>query len=96
MTWKCGECGRFEEERSEVEAGDVTIDAVCHHCGMPLCSRESDEGWCQHWIDDDGRLLGAQDAIPPTCHCRTCLDRHHPSARTVRPPWDLRSRRSDR
>ncbi len=39
MSWECGECNAREDRHTR-------IDAVCHHCGKPLCRED------QIWIAD--------------------------------------------
>lgn len=86
MTWKCGDCGRLEERRAEgAERESVVVDAVCHHCGMPLCDWEGEGGACQHWLEDE--VLGASNGL--ACHCRACASRHHPRVVRARRPRDL-------
>jgi hypothetical protein len=64
VTWECAECNASEGR-------GVRIDAVCHHCGKPLCR--------------DDRLVIADVAFAPTAgemdqtavHCRLCGRQHH-------------------
>lgn len=32
MAWECSDCNAREDGQ-----GTVVVDAVCHHCGKPLC-----------------------------------------------------------
>lgn len=62
MSWECGVCRASEEEDG------VKIRAVCHHCGVPLCSAD------RLIIDDPA--FGGDDAE----HCEACAERFHPAA----------------
>lgn len=67
MTWECAECHATEDRDDK----QTRIDAVCHHCGKPLCR--------------DDRLLVPDRAFAPTpgevgaeaVHCRSCKRRYH-------------------
>lgn len=71
MTWKCIECQKAEGEK------DVVVDAVCHHCGMPLCRQH------QRVILDDcfSRATGPLDRS--AVHCGACHQHYHPRAELV-------------
>jgi hypothetical protein len=64
MAWECAECN----------TPDSKIDAVCHHCGKPLCR--------------DDRIVILDDAfagVPgqrgtAAVHCRKCRRRYHSGA----------------
>lgn len=62
MTWECAECHRAEGK-------GVRIDAVCHHCGKPLCR-------------DDRKLVPADSVFSEPAadavHCRSCKSEYHP------------------
>jgi thymidine kinase len=63
---ECGECtavhGRLVEGTNQV----ARVNAVCHHCGKPLCQVHrlllADEAFSR---DDSGYL-------PTACHCSEC------------------------
>ena len=65
MAWECAECNI--REGAPAEYGQVVIEAVCHHCGKPLCRQDR-----VHVVDDE---FGA-----PAFHCRECRQRHHSRA----------------
>jgi hypothetical protein len=66
MTWECSECHRPEGK-------GVRIDAVCHHCGKPLC------------LDD--RVLISDNVFSElgaeAVHCRSCKNEYHPREITL-------------
>ena len=63
---ECGECtavnGRWVEGTTQM----ARVDAVCHHCGKPLCHDH------QVFLADEAFSL-EKSADPPTaCHCSAC------------------------
>jgi len=62
--WECAECN----------APDKEIDALCHHCGKPLCRDD------RVIVIDDAfagmRGQRGQDAV----HCRACRRKYHNAA----------------
>jgi len=68
--WECGECGLVEGHRMEGTDEVVQIDAVCHHCGKPLCRED------QHFITDDAFSRKSPVDLPQACHCSACRRRH--------------------
>jgi len=60
MGWECGIC------RVPEVPGELEIDAVCHHCGAPLCPSDRFE------LRDPA--FGGARAF----HCRGCAERYHP------------------
>lgn len=89
MTWTCGECGRADGQKETGTGGDfeVAVNALCHHCGKPLCNLDRDVGSCQLWIPDDAFCADGKP-LPPACHCRDCARTHHPGA-TAESPRDV-------
>jgi hypothetical protein len=64
MAWECAECNSPEER-------DSPIDAVCHHCGKPLCRGD-------RVVVADRAFSGVAGAMGRTAiHCRACKRRHH-------------------
>jgi hypothetical protein len=63
--WHCAECHASED-------GATAVDAVCHHCGKPLCRRD------QVLIPDEAfaTLSAMADAV--AVHCRSCRHEFHP------------------
>jgi hypothetical protein len=62
MAWECAECNAKESAASQ-------IDAVCHHCGKPLCR------------DDQLRIVdNAFSAAAIAVHCAACKARYHARA----------------
>jgi hypothetical protein len=96
MTWKCGECGLEEGQNDGHDEAVVVIQlgAACHHCGKPLCNREAEEDSCRLWILDDG-LPGDEGKGSPACHCRVCLEHHHPRESLIPEPEYRRLRRAE-
>jgi hypothetical protein len=87
MSWTCGECRRTHGERETGNGGpeiEVEVNALCHHCGKPLCNRETDSGSCQFWVPDDAFSI-EDDSLPVACHCRECAETHHSGARAESP-----------
>lgn len=64
MGWRCAECGKAEEGKK------FAIDAVCHHCGKPLCRTH------QNRIGDDA-FHGHEGQSSRAVHCPQCRRRHH-------------------
>jgi hypothetical protein len=89
MSWSCGACRRIHRDSTVDEDHRIVVDAVCHHCGKPLCTWEpdddSDREACQHWILDEA-FRGDHETLKPACHCRDCLRTHHPAARLISRP----------
>jgi uncharacterized protein with PIN domain len=71
MFWECGECGVVEGKDG------VRIDAVCHHCGKPLCRKH------QVRIVDDALSSDGAAAKQVTFHCDDCKKSYHPRAALV-------------
>ncbi len=66
MGLECANCGSNE-----------TINAVCHHCGKPLCE---DQKNCRFEIQDEA-FRGTEISPLYAFHCRECLETFHPDAR---------------
>lgn len=66
MVWECAEC-------NVKESADRKIDAVCHHCGKPLCRDDRIE-------IADNAFSNVGSAGPTAIHCRACRRKHHASA----------------
>jgi hypothetical protein len=60
MAWECAEC-------NSKESGGKKIDAVCHHCGKPLCREDQVEIL-------DNAFSGA---APTAIHCDSCRRKYH-------------------
>jgi hypothetical protein len=65
MIWECGNC-------SQPENRQLAVDAVCHHCGTPLCREDqyplSDSAFSGPIASQDRRAV----------HCKPCRDKYHP------------------
>ena len=57
MTLRCAFCSKPDE-----------VDAVCHHCGRPLCASDK----CRFAKEPDGDFSGRVKAY----HCRDCIKQH--------------------
>ncbi|WP_410674059.1 hypothetical protein [Amycolatopsis sp. cmx-4-68] len=70
MAWECSDCNAREEED-----GKVVVDAVCHHCGKPLCRDH------QQPLIDDAFATSESDGLIPwdriAIHCESCRRIHH-------------------
>jgi hypothetical protein len=64
VTWECAECHATEDQRTR-------IDAVCHHCGKPLCHDD------QVLIPDLAFAASAGNVSAEAVHCQSCKRRHH-------------------
>ncbi|MFJ1762957.1 hypothetical protein ACIOD2_21780 [Amycolatopsis sp. NPDC088138] len=74
MAWECSDCNAREDEKEK-----VVVDAVCHHCGKPLCR-------------DHQVIVGQDEAFAPAApeepalrdrsavHCESCRRTHHSRA----------------
>ena len=67
MIWECGNC-------SQPESRQLVVNAVCHHCGTPLCSDEQ----CLYLLVDSA--FGGPIADRRAVHCKPCRDKYHPMA----------------
>ena len=97
MSWSCGACRRIHKDSTTDEEDRTVVDAVCHHCGKPLCTWQPDDDCdgepCQHWILDEA-FAGDGGEPVPACHCRDCLRTQHPTARVIDRPGEDHQRRS--
>jgi len=62
MAWECAECNAREDSQ-------IRIDAVCHHCGKPLCRGDRVE------LADSAFSSSHGDQV--AVHCRPCRHRYH-------------------
>jgi hypothetical protein len=70
MAWKCVECVHA------ADGGDgrsSAVDAVCVHCGKPLCGQHKFEIVDEAFVLDPE--LGAKDNR--AVHCEECRSRYH-------------------
>lgn len=65
--WECAECNS-----RETDSGTVRINAVCHHCGKPLCQKDRTQ------IIDNAFSSEHGPAGRSAFHCRPCRRLHHP------------------
>lgn len=65
MTWECAECHTPESKGKP-------IDAVCHHCGRPLCRED------RVLIPDLVFAATPGEVSAQAVHCRSCRREHHP------------------
>lgn len=63
MIWECGNCGQSESRQ-------LIVNAVCHHCGAPLCREDQ-------YVLVDSAFSGPL-ADRRAVHCRSCRDEYHP------------------
>jgi hypothetical protein len=63
MVLECANCGSTEN-----------VDAVCHHCGKPLCS---DLENCRFEIEDSAFDSTTTSPVVAV-HCRECWQTFHP------------------
>jgi hypothetical protein len=66
VAWECAECNAREKLRNPV-------DAVCHHCGKPLCRGDRVE------IADLAFAMVPGPISPVAVHCRSCKRQYHPT-----------------
>ena len=71
MPWECGECNAKENKKTRV-------DAVCHHCGKPLC-RDDRVLIADFVFASESGAIG-REAV----HCRPCRRQHHPTDVSLR------------
>lgn len=64
MTWECAECHATEKHGAR-------IDAVCHHCGKPLCRDD------QELVPDLAFASASGEVGAEAVHCRSCKREHH-------------------
>ena len=78
MTWMCVDCNTLETREPSTGPArtedEVVVDAVCHHCGRPVCRTN------RFLITDD--TFAAEPGTPPAAsfHCKECYRRHHDRA----------------
>jgi hypothetical protein len=75
MTWKCADCNAVETEQH-----GTSIDAVCHHCGKPLCAED------RIWIADGAFHAELRAALPAAAHCKGCRQANHSRSAAVEAP----------
>jgi hypothetical protein len=75
MTWECAECNGRETDNSTIK-----INAVCHHCGKPLCQKDRIQIIDEAFSADDG--LAGRFAV----HCKPCRRLHHPKLAKLTEP----------
>lgn len=68
MAWTCADCNKPESKKS-----DIKIETVCHHCGRPLCQKDSIRVLDPDFSDHDGPV--SRIAI----HCHECKKANHPA-----------------
>jgi len=66
MAWECAEC-------NVKESAGRKIDAICHHCGKPLCRDDRIE-------IADNAFSSVGSAGPTAIHCRACRRKYHAGA----------------
>jgi hypothetical protein len=64
--WRCGQCDEAEGGTFQDSDEDVKVDAVCHHCGKPLCQRH------RRLRIDEGFSRTPRARRPDSVHCTTC------------------------
>lgn len=74
MGWECSDCNIREDEKE-----GVFVDAVCHHCGKPLCRAH------QVTVGTDEAFApgGSDDPVPAdrsAVHCESCRRTQHARA----------------
>lgn len=60
---ECGECAAVDGRRVEGTMQIAHVDAVCHHCGKPLCQDH------QVFLADDAFSPGDSGHPATACHC---------------------------
>lgn len=65
MFWKCAVCGALDDQK------DTLVNAVCHHCGKPLCQ--------QHQVRLVDPRFGndSENPQPTAVHCTDCKRKYH-------------------
>jgi len=75
VTWICVDCNtpetRDPSTGRSMSEDEVVVDAVCHHCGRPICLKN------RYLIADE--VFPAPLGTEPTrtYHCKECYQRHH-------------------
>ena len=67
MAWECGVCDAVEGR------DNVKVDAVCHHCGKPLCQKHQKF----HFVDD-AFSINDTPVNRQAYHCEACKKLYHP------------------
>ena len=57
MAYRCGDCG------------EPKIEAVCHHCGRPLCEK--------HQVKIRDGAFSSTHRIAEAYHCGSCREKFH-------------------
>jgi hypothetical protein len=77
MAWECSDCNAREDEQ-----GAVVVDAVCHHCGKPLCRAHQVNVVLDDAFTASGLTAVGLAALPAlqglgAVHCDSCGRTHH-------------------
>lgn len=64
MAWECADCHTPESQGTR-------IDAVCHHCGKPLCRED------RVLLPDYVFAASPGDVGAEAVHCRSCRREYH-------------------
>ena len=82
MPLQCAVCGVLDGKDGQV------LDAVCHHCGKPLCANH-------RILILDEQFANRGVPVPRNAyHCSSCRQAYHPRSPVVRPPRPLPSWRA--
>lgn len=75
MPWVCGNCNRAEGKNGS--SGEIKIEAVCHHCGRPLCQDD------RFQVEDDAFGYKGAGGESYASHCLECAKQYHPRAERI-------------
>lgn len=65
MSWKCVVCGELDGRKG------VVVNAVCHHCGKPLCIKH------QVVLQDPAFGHDRENPRATAVHCKECWRKYH-------------------
>ena len=73
MSWECAECGAVEGKDG------VKIEAMCHHCGKPLCQKH------RLRVADEAFSSDSTPISRAAYHCDECKKAYYPRGVLVEP-----------
>lgn len=80
MTWKCVDCNTPETTGPARPEDRVVVDAVCHHCGRPICRKNRFLIADVAFSAAAGPAAAGMPSPAASFHCKECYRKHHDRA----------------